>query len=221
METYLEFAGPDRILRRIEVDGNRLSIGSAPSNDLVIEGDGDVSRLHAALERFPAGWVIRDLASTNGTFVNGERIWIDKPLKPEDEILVGETRLVFKEPSSVKLESTHRRERPPDLTRRELDVLLELCRPALSTDTFRESASIREIAKSLFVTEAAVKQHLRHLYDKFGIQEGEHQRRRVALANEAMRRGVVTVVQLRVKEDQGLANDTGTSRTYTSAFPSR
>jgi hypothetical protein len=43
----------------------------------------------------------------------------------------------------------------------------------------------------------------------------------VALANEAMRRGVVTVVQLRVKEDQGLANDTGTSRTYTSAFPSR
>jgi pSer/pThr/pTyr-binding forkhead associated (FHA) protein len=47
----------------------------------------------------------------------------------------------------------------------------------------------------LFVTEAAVKQHLQNLYDKFAIPaEGD---RRVRLANEALRRGAVTLAQLR------------------------
>ena len=47
----------------------------------------------------------------------------------------------------------------------------------------------------LYVTEAAVKQHLQNLYDKFSIPtEGD---RRVRLANEALRRGAVTIAQLR------------------------
>ncbi|TMK60536.1 MAG: alpha/beta fold hydrolase [Actinobacteria bacterium] len=76
---------------------------------------------------------------------------------------------------------------PPDLTRRERDVLAALCRPALHGNVFEEPASVREIAAALVVTDAAVKQHLLHLYDKFGIAEtGE--RRRVRLAREAIRR---------------------------------
>ena len=43
------------------------------------------------------------------------------------------------------------------------------------------------------VSEAAVKQHLAHLYDKFGV-EGGGERRRVALANEALRRGAVAAM---------------------------
>ncbi len=79
---------------------------------------------------------------------------------------------------------------PPELTRRECDVLVALCHPALGGDVFTEPASVREIAAALVVTDAAVKQHLLHLYDKFGIAEtGE--RRRVRLAQEAIRRGVV------------------------------
>ena len=79
---------------------------------------------------------------------------------------------------------------PPDLTRRERDVLVALCRPALHGHVFEEPASVREIAAALVVTEAAVKQHLLHLYDKFGIAEtGE--RRRVRLAREAIRRRAV------------------------------
>jgi DNA-binding NarL/FixJ family response regulator len=51
------------------------------------------------------------------------------------------------------------------------------------------------MARGLYVTEAAVKQHLQNLYDKFAIPaEGD---RRVRLANEALRRGVVTLAQLR------------------------
>jgi tetratricopeptide (TPR) repeat protein len=78
----------------------------------------------------------------------------------------------------------------PELTRRERDVLVALCSPALEQNVFTEPASVREIAEALVVTEAAVKQHLLHLYDKFAIPEtGE--RRRVRLAKEAIRRGAV------------------------------
>src|SRR2546427_2242351 len=81
---------------------------------------------------------------------------------------------------------------PPDLTRREREVLAALCRPALHGNVFEEPASVREIAAALVVTEAAVKQHLLHLYDKFGIAEtGE--RRRVRLAREAPRRRAVVL----------------------------
>src|SRR5437879_1453325 len=81
---------------------------------------------------------------------------------------------------------------PPNLTRRERDVLEALCRPALHGNVFEEPASVREIAATLVVTEAAVKQHLLHLYDKFGIAEtGE--RRRVRLAREAIRRRVIVL----------------------------
>src|SRR5919197_406907 len=83
-------------------------------------------------------------------------------------------------------------ETPPELTRRERDVLVALCRPALGGDVFTEPASVREIAAALVVTEAAVKQHLLHLYDKFGIADtGE--RRRVRLAREAIRRRAVVL----------------------------
>jgi DNA-binding NarL/FixJ family response regulator len=51
------------------------------------------------------------------------------------------------------------------------------------------------MAGELFVTEAAVKQHLQNLYDKFAIPtEGD---RRVRLANESIRRGAVTLAMLR------------------------
>ncbi len=62
------------------------------------------------------------------------------------------------------------------------------------------------MAEALVVTEAAVKQHLLHLYDKFGIGEiGE--RRRVRLAREAVRRGAVTLPQLRAAVAGGAAGD--------------
>jgi hypothetical protein len=78
----------------------------------------------------------------------------------------------------------------PDLTRRERDVLAALCGPVRSGDVFAEPASVRQIARALVVTDAAVKQHLLHLYDKFGIAAAG-ERRRVALAREAIRRGAV------------------------------
>jgi DNA-binding NarL/FixJ family response regulator len=79
-----------------------------------------------------------------------------------------------------------------DLTPRERDVLVALCQPAASAELFVEPASVREMAEVLEVTEAAVKQHLLNLYEKFGIADGE-ERRRVALAREALRSGTIEI----------------------------
>jgi hypothetical protein len=73
-------------------------------------------------------------------------------------------------------------------------VLLALCGPMFTGDVFREPATTRQIAAELVVTEAAVKQHLSRLYDKFAIHEAEG--RRTRLANEAIRRGAVSTAEI-------------------------
>jgi hypothetical protein len=70
-----------------------------------------------------------------------------------------------------------------------VDVLTSLCRPALSDEAFVAPATAREIAQDLVVTEAAVKQHLLRLYQKFRIPEGPN--RRTRLANEVIAMGLV------------------------------
>ena len=117
-----------------------------------------------------------------------------------DEIRIGRTRIVFRAAADAPhVTETRTADPAPDLTRRERDVLVALCRPVLSADLFTEPASIRVIAEHLVVTEAAVKQHLLRLYDKFGVYESG-ERRRVRLANEAIRRGAVTLSDLRKPE---------------------
>jgi DNA-binding NarL/FixJ family response regulator len=83
----------------------------------------------------------------------------------------------------------------PDLTKRERDVLRALCRPLASSEPFRQPASIRAIAEELVVTQAAVKQHLLRLYDKFGLDD-QSENRRVRLANEAIVQGAVTSAEI-------------------------
>lgn len=77
----------------------------------------------------------------------------------------------------------------PELTRREQDVLAALCRPLASNRPVAMPASTRDIAAELVVTEAAVKQHLLNLYHKFEVAGGTESRR-IALAREAVLRGV-------------------------------
>ena len=51
-----------------------------------------VSRRHARLTRTPAGWSLRDLLSTNGTYVNAGRITDSATVRPGDEVWFGSTR---------------------------------------------------------------------------------------------------------------------------------
>jgi hypothetical protein len=195
MGDYLEVWGPAGV-GVVTLEGTAVMIGRDPSNQVVLGNDPEVSRRHAIVERLPAGWCVRDLTSRNGTAVNGERVLASRALHHRDEITVGGSRIVFcGMAESPTAEPTRRAEPPPQLTPREQDVLHALFLPAQSGDVFTEPASTREIAAALYVSEAAVKQHLAHLYEKFGIYDGD--RRRVRLANEALRRGAVSLADLR------------------------
>ena len=180
--------------RTVELSNDRVSIGKGAENDLAIDGDDTVSGLHAVLDRFPAGWCVTDLGSSNGTFVNGERILTARRLRHGDEVRVGATKLLFRDSADVGRSVTKSPLASPSLTARERDVLVVLCRPLLDRDLFTEPASIREIAGALVVSEAAVKQHLARLYEKFEVDAADH--RRARLANEALRRGAVTLADL-------------------------
>lgn len=65
-------------------------IGRDVTNEVVV-GDAEVSRQHARLTRTPGGYVLEDLGSTNGTFVNGERLMAPRVLNPGDLVAFGET----------------------------------------------------------------------------------------------------------------------------------
>jgi len=184
---------------RFALQADRTTVGNAAENDIPLLEDPTASHLHAILERFPAGWCVTDLGSSNGTWVNGERIWSSRRLRHGDEIRLGQTRLIFRDPVSAGGAQTDVEGVPPTLTVRERDVLVALCRPLLDRDMFTEAASTRTIAEELVITQAAVKQHLVNLYDKFGVA-ADDSNRRSRLANEALRRGAVSLTELRAPE---------------------
>jgi pSer/pThr/pTyr-binding forkhead associated (FHA) protein len=179
-------------MESVALKGERQTIGRSAGCEVVVD-DEKVSRSHALLEKVGDSWCIRDLSSSNGTFVNGTRIAADRPLLANEEIRVGDTRIVFRATGS----QTDRRtvisadQVAPMLTAREQDVLDALCAPLLSTDPFPEPATTKTIAAGLFVSEAAVRQHLLRLYDKFAIHDDDD-RRRSRLAKEAIRMGAVS-----------------------------
>lgn len=193
LSSYLEiWTSGGRQIRPLDTE--RVSIGSDPSNDVSVEGP-SVSGVHAVLERFGASWTVRDLGSRNGTFVNGERILGEHALRDGDELRLAKLRIVF-HGVGAGVRRTAAIDPPPALTPRERDVLIALCRPLLAGDAFTEPSSIRSIAETLVVSDAAVKQHLSRLYDKFDIASSD-ERRRVRLANAALNRGAVVVGDLR------------------------
>ena len=83
-----------------EVTVTALTVGRDASNDLVIEHR-LASRRHARFEKDEVGFYIHDLESTNGTFVNGQRVQGRHLLRNNDEVWVGDTVLVFRDPEAT------------------------------------------------------------------------------------------------------------------------
>lgn len=80
--------------RTIPLDGDVTTIGSAPGSTVTLT-DGGVSRKHAGIRKDPAGYELADLGSTNGVYVNGEKV-AKKRLQLGDVIRVGTSEMVFK-----------------------------------------------------------------------------------------------------------------------------
>ena len=80
--------------RAIDLASARVTLGRESRNDITIP-DINVSRTHAEISLSPQGaWVITDLGSTNGTYVNGRAV-ASQPLNEGDRIAMGSTNFVF------------------------------------------------------------------------------------------------------------------------------
>lgn len=80
--------------QRLAIRTPVVNIGRADYNDLVLP-DESVSTTHAKLQRREGVWVLVDLDSTNGTFVDGEQIKGEVPLAPGATVRFGEIATVF------------------------------------------------------------------------------------------------------------------------------
>lgn len=95
------------------------SLGRHPRNTHQVL-DRVVSKEHCHIELRGEDYVLKDLGSLNGTFINGERVMGERSLQPGDEITIGSTRIVF-EPEQSRAEVTFDRlmsEEPREATQR-------------------------------------------------------------------------------------------------------
>jgi len=77
--------------------GESISIGRAIDNDIIITSK-RISREHAHVRRESWRVILEDMGSTNGTFLNGERVLNPVELRDEDHIRIGDVILTFHDP---------------------------------------------------------------------------------------------------------------------------
>ncbi|MDX1510073.1 MAG: FHA domain-containing protein [Nitriliruptorales bacterium] len=82
----------DRKPTVISLDGERLVMGRADEVDVLVD-DPYVSDLHAELVQTDDGWAVRDLGSTNSTFLNGAKVTQPTLIGAGDQLRLGKTRI--------------------------------------------------------------------------------------------------------------------------------
>jgi pSer/pThr/pTyr-binding forkhead associated (FHA) protein len=97
----LLFRSGDLKGQRLAIKVPVVNIGRGDYNDVVI-ADPSVSTMHAKLQRREAIWILTDLGSTNGTYVEGERLAGEAPLGPGTTLRFGDVTALF-EPLDEKV----------------------------------------------------------------------------------------------------------------------
>jgi pSer/pThr/pTyr-binding forkhead associated (FHA) protein len=85
--------GPDAGARFL-LDTDVVTVGRHPDSDIFLD-DISVSRRHATFTRGDSGYVVSDLGSLNGSYVNRDRIDNDVTLTGGDEVQIGKYRLIY------------------------------------------------------------------------------------------------------------------------------
>jgi pSer/pThr/pTyr-binding forkhead associated (FHA) protein len=171
------------------------SVGRQQSSDLVLDWDGQVSRLHARFERVDDHWaVVDDGLSRNGTFVNGERLNGRHRLSDGDSLRFGSTTMTFRSPPVEQQAPAAMAAEPTaevELSSSQRRVLEALCAPykggGIATPPTDE-----QIAEELFLSPHVVKTHLKVLFAKLDVDEPTDDQRRVRLVERAFQAGVVS-----------------------------
>jgi hypothetical protein len=180
----------------LDAELGRLVIGRAEDAAICVSWDGQVSRIHAELERVGNRWVLADEGlSRNGTYLNETRMTGRRRLADKAVIRVGHTSIVYREPSGRREASTmlsEGAELASSITAAQRRVLIALCRPCANESRFATPATNPQIAEELFLTVAAVKTHLRALFHAFDIEDLPQQEKRHRLVELAFASGLVS-----------------------------
>ncbi|HEY8326207.1 MAG TPA: FHA domain-containing protein [Ktedonobacterales bacterium] len=88
-------SAPEPRVSEYALEGQNITIGRTLGCDIIFDGDTLTSRRHAILRFDVNRYVLADLGSSNGTFVNDIEITIPTTLKHGDRILIGEHELLF------------------------------------------------------------------------------------------------------------------------------
>jgi DNA-binding CsgD family transcriptional regulator len=191
---FLVFRDGSNQERTFAFDPNaeRVRIGRGAAADVRLGWDRQVSRIHAELERLGDGWaLIDDGLSANGTHLNGERLLGRRRLSSGDRIGVGTTSLTFRTVADDESRTfIPALDAPPvALTRLQREVLIALCRPYRAAGS---PATNQQIADELHVSIAAVKTHLRALFEKLAIAGLPQNQKRARLVVLALERGLIS-----------------------------
>ncbi len=170
-------------------------VGRRPSADVCLGWDGEVSGVHAQLEPGGGEWtLVDDGLSSNGSFVNGERVAGRRRLRDGDILRFGATLVLFREPgeepeATVMASNALTTASLSDTQKR---VLIALCRPFKDAGKHATPATNKQIAEEVFLGVDAVKVHLRALFAKFAVEDLPQNSKRAALVERALQSGLIS-----------------------------
>lgn len=173
----------------------RATVGRHGDCDVTLDWDEKVSRVHALLERVGGQWTfVDDGLSRNGSYLHGTRLVGRHTLKDGDRLCVGDTVLIYHDPSVRDVESTARETsqlQAVPLSPTQRKVLIALCRP-VSDSALAIPATNKQIAGEVCLSVDAVKAHLRVLFERFGLEELAQNEKRSRLASSVLSAGVLS-----------------------------
>ncbi len=198
------------------------SVGRRSTSDLALDWDDQVSRLHARFECVDGAWIlVDDGLSSNGTFINQERLNGRRRLADGDSLRFGTTTVIFRAPEperptaappaapapvrAVAAPSPVRAPEPEpaapggpgiSLSSTQRRVLAALCRPYKGQGGFASPATDEEIAEELFLSAGEVSAHVRVLTAKFGLLDQPAADNRVRLVERAFSIGMISEADL-------------------------
>ena len=181
-------------LNVLQPDDDRLTIGRADHNDVIVDDDPSVSRTHLELIRLGDGWMAEDDGlSRNGTLIDGEPLTGRRRLRDGCRVTLGETVFEYRSPvvspGAAATVTAAGRAAAPSITAAQRAVLVEFVRPMLAGAA--SPAGNAEIATALVVSPETVKSHLKDLYARFGLDHVAPAAKRAELAQRAIALGVV------------------------------
>ena len=193
---------PDGQLRitKLPDSGANLTIGRNAASDLSIPWDDQVSALHAEAQRLAGELaLVDDGLSRNGSYLNGARIRGRRRLRNGDLLRFGASVVQVRIPGDADRTATSASVEAPitvSFSAQQRKVLVALCRPLLGEESLAAPATNQQIADELSLSVAAVKLHLRALFEKLRVGELPQNRKRLALARLALRTSLFLEVGL-------------------------